>query len=103
VGTGSRFVQLGAEYRFPIAEIDSNLFSRIRGVVFVDFASDLGSGDDVIGEPAEVRNKPGDGLGYGVGLRLGDVPFGDVLRIDYARTDQGDGAIYFGVGERFGH
>lgn len=101
VGTGSRFVQLGAEYRFPIATIDSNWFNRIRGVVFVDFASDLGSDDDVIGEPAAVRNKPGEGLGYGVGLRLGGVPLVDVLRVDYARTDQGDGAIYVGVGERF--
>lgn len=101
LGTGSRFVQLGAEYRFPIANIDSRWFNRIRGVVFVDFASDLGSDDDVIGEPATVRNKPGDGLGYGVGLRLGGVPVVDVLRVDYARTDQGDGSIYFGVGERF--
>ncbi|MGB3239014.1 MAG: BamA/TamA family outer membrane protein, partial [Geitlerinemataceae cyanobacterium] len=101
VGTGSRFVQLGAEYRFPIANIDSDLFSRIRGVVFVDFASDLGSDDDVIGEPARVRNKPGNGLGYGVGLRLGNIPIVDVLRVDFALTDQGDNAIYFGVGERF--
>jgi Omp85 superfamily domain len=101
VGTGSRFVQLGAEYRFPIANLDSNWFSQIRGVVFVDFASDLGSDDDVIGEPAKVRNKPGEGLGYGVGLRLGGVPWVDVVRLDYARTDQGDGAIYFGLGERF--
>ncbi|MGB3560079.1 MAG: BamA/TamA family outer membrane protein, partial [Geitlerinemataceae cyanobacterium] len=90
-----------AEYRFPIANIDSDLFSRIRGVVFVDFASDLGSDDDVIGEPARVRNKPGNGLGYGVGLRLGNIPIVDVLRVDFALTDQGDNAIYFGVGERF--
>jgi Omp85 superfamily domain len=101
VGTGSRFVQLGAEYRFPIANLDSDWFSRLRGVMFVDFASDLGSDDDVIGEPARVRNKPGDGFGFGVGLRLGGIPRVDVLRIDYALTDQGDGAIYFGVGERF--
>lgn len=101
VGTGSSFVQLGAEYRFPIAEIDSSWFSRIRGVMFVDFASDLGSDDDVVGEPARVRNKPGDGFGFGVGLRFGGVPVVDVLRFDYALTDQGDGAFYFGVGERF--
>lgn len=101
VGTGSRFVQLGAEYRFPIANLESNWFSGLRGVLFVDFASDLGSDDDLIGEPAKARNKPGEGLGYGVGLRLGGIPVVEILRLDYARTDGGDGAIYFGVGERF--
>lgn len=101
VGTASRFLQLGAEYRFPIANFDNSWFNRLRGVVFVDFASDLGSDDDVIGEPAKVRNKPGEGLGYGVGLRLGGVPVVEILRVDFAQTDQGDGAIYIGVGERF--
>jgi outer membrane protein insertion porin family len=99
VGTGSRFVQLGAEYRFPIANFDSNLFQHLRGVLFVDFASDLGSGDDVIGEPGEVRNKPGDGFGFGAGLRFHGVPLVDVFRLDFAVGD--GGSLYFGIGEKF--
>ncbi len=100
VGTGSRFVQLGAEYRFPIANLDSDIFQHLRGVLFVDFASDLGSGDDVIGEPAEARNKPGDGLGFGAGLRFHGVPVVEVVRFDFAVGDDG-GSLYFGIGERF--
>jgi Omp85 superfamily domain len=99
VGTGSRFVQLGAEYRFPIANFDSDLFRNLRGVLFVDFASDLGSDDDVIGEPAKVRNKPGDGFGFGAGLRFHGVPLVDVFRLDFAVGD--GGSLYFGIGERF--
>jgi outer membrane protein insertion porin family len=92
VGAGRYFVQATAEYRFPV-------FSFISGALFVDFASDLGSGDDVPGEPAEVRDKPGTGFGYGIGVRV-QSPLGPI-RVDYGFNDEGDSRLHFGIGERF--
>ncbi|NEO26571.1 MAG: BamA/TamA family outer membrane protein, partial [Kamptonema sp. SIO4C4] len=63
VGSGRSYFQATAEYRFPI-------FSFINGALFVDYGTDLGTGDNVPGNPAGVRGKPGDGLGYGVGVRI---------------------------------
>lgn len=92
VGSGRAFVLGTAEYRFP-------LFSILGGVLFVDFGTDLGTGSDVPGEPAEIRDKPGSGFGYGLGLRV-QSPIGAV-RIDYGFNDEGDGRLHFGIGERF--
>ena len=92
VGSGRAFVLGSAEYRFP-------LFSILGGVLFVDFGTDLGTGSDVPGEPAEIRDKPGTGFGYGVGLRV-QSPIGAV-RVDYGFNDEGDGRLHFGIGERF--
>lgn len=92
VGSGRSFVQATAEYRFPI-------FSVVGGALFVDVASDLGSGSSVPGDPAGERGKPGSGFGYGVGLRV-QSPLGP-LRIDYGLNDEGDSRINFGFGERF--
>ncbi|MEL6249868.1 MAG: BamA/TamA family outer membrane protein, partial [Cyanobacteria bacterium J06627_15] len=93
LGSGRSFVQATAEYRFP-------LFTQfLGGTLFVDVASDLGSGDSVLGNPAGVRDKPGSGFGYGVGIRV-NTPLG-ALRLDYGFNDQGDSRIHFGLGERF--
>lgn len=92
LGSGRSFVQATAEYRFP-------LFSVVGGALFVDVASDLGSGSSVPGDPAGERGKPGSGFGYGVGLRV-QSPLGP-LRIDYGLNDDGDSRINFGFGERF--
>ncbi|MEO1741857.1 MAG: BamA/TamA family outer membrane protein, partial [Cyanobacteria bacterium J06629_9] len=93
LGSGRSFVQATAEYRFP-------LFTQfLGGTLFVDVASDLGSGDSVLGNPAGVRDKPGSGFGYGVGVRV-NTPLG-ALRLDYGFNDQGDSRIHFGLGERF--
>lgn len=92
VGSGQSFVQATVEYRFPIISI-------VDGALFADFATDLGTGDDVIGNPAGVRGKPGSGFGYGVGVRV-QSPLGPI-RIDYGFNDEGDSRIHFGVGERF--
>ncbi len=92
VGAGRSFVQATAEYRFPI-------FAIVGGALFVDVGSDLGTGDDVPGEPAEVRDKPGSGFGYGLGVRV-QSPLGPI-RIDFGLNDEGDSRIHFGVGERF--
>ncbi|NEO28285.1 MAG: BamA/TamA family outer membrane protein, partial [Kamptonema sp. SIO4C4] len=67
--------------------------------LFVDYGTDLGTGDNVPGNPAGVRGKPGDGLGYGVGVRI-QSPLGPI-RVDYGLNDQGDSRIHFGIGERF--
>lgn len=92
VGAGRSFVQATAEYRFPI-------FSIIGGALFVDVGTDLGTGDDVPGEPAEVRGKPGSGFGYGAGVRV-QSPLG-AIRVDFGLNDEGDSQIHFGIGERF--
>jgi outer membrane protein insertion porin family len=99
VGTGRSFLQGTAEYRFPLFENAFDEDIDIGGTLFVDYATDLGTGDDVLGEPAEVRDKPGDGLGYGVGLRA-RTPFGPV-RLEFGLNDQGDSEVIFNVGDRF--
>ncbi len=92
VGNGRSYVLASAEYRFPIIPI-------VGGVLFADFASDLGSGDTVLGNPAGVRNKPGSGFGYGAGVRL-DSPLG-LIRADYGLNDQGESRVHLGIGQRF--
>ena len=92
LGSGRSFIQATAEYRFP-------LFSVVGGALFVDAATDLGSGSSVPGDPAGVRGKPGNGFGYGLGVRV-QSPLGPI-RVDYGINDQGSGRIHFGIGERF--
>lgn len=92
VGSGRAFVLGTVEYRFPI-------FSIVGGALFVDFGTDLGTGSDVPGQPAVVRDKPGSGLGFGIGVRV-QSPLG-AIRVDYALNDEGDSRIHFGIGERF--
>ncbi|MEA5564630.1 outer membrane protein assembly factor [Anabaena sp. UHCC 0399] len=92
VGNGRSYVLASAEYRFSVLPI-------LGGVLFADFASDLGSGDTVLGDPAGVRGKPGSGFGYGAGVRV-DSPLG-LIRADYGVSDQGESRIHLGIGQRF--
>ena len=92
LGAGRSYFQATAEYRFP-------LFSIIGGALFADFGTDLGTGNDVPGDPAGIRGKPGTGFGYGLGVRV-QSPLGPI-RIDYGLNDNGDSRIHFGIGERF--
>ncbi|MBD2530404.1 outer membrane protein assembly factor [Nostoc flagelliforme FACHB-838] len=92
VGSGRSYVLASAEYRFPVLPI-------VGGVLFADFASDLGSGDTVLGDPAGVRDKPGYGFGYGAGVRL-NSPLG-LIRADYGINDQGESKVHLGSGQRF--
>lgn len=92
VGTGRHYFLVSTEYRFP-------MFEPVSGVLFADFASDLGSGSSILGEPAEVRDKPGTGFGYGFGVRV-NTPLG-LIRADFGLNDQGDNRFHFGFGQRF--
>jgi len=92
IGSGRSFIQGTAEYRFP-------LFAIVGGALFADYATDLGSGNSVPGDPAGVRGKPGNGLGYGLGVRI-NSPLGPI-RVDYGFNDEGRGRLHFGIGERF--
>ncbi|MBE9170621.1 BamA/TamA family outer membrane protein [Pleurocapsales cyanobacterium LEGE 06147] len=92
LGNGRSYLQGTAEYRFPI-------FSVIGGALFVDFGTTLGSQGAVPGEPGEVRDLPGVGFGYGLGVRV-QSPLGPI-RVDYGINDEGDSRIHFGIGERF--
>jgi outer membrane protein insertion porin family len=92
VASGRSYVQATAEYRFPIVSI-------IGGEIFGDYGSDLGSGSSVPGNPAGTRGKPGNGFGYGAGIRI-QSPIGPI-RIDYALNSRSESRIQFGIGERF--
>jgi outer membrane protein insertion porin family len=92
VASARSFLQASAEYRFPV-------FSIIRGALFVDAATDLGSSGSVTGDPGGARGKSGSGFGYGVGTRI-QSPIGPI-RIDYGWNDRGEGRVHFGLGERF--
>lgn len=92
VGSGRTYGQMTVEYRFP-------LFSFLGAALFVDAATDFGSGDAVPGAPGPSRGKPGSGFGYGAGVRV-QTPLGPI-RIDYGINDQGQGRLHFGIGERF--
>ncbi len=92
VGSGRSYVQASAEYRFPVISI-------VGIGIFADYGSDLGTGSSVPGNPAGTRGKPGDGFGYGAGLRI-DSPIGPI-RIDYAINSRSENRIQFGIGERF--
>ncbi|XGV96693.1 MAG: BamA/TamA family outer membrane protein [Leptolyngbya sp. BL-A-14] len=92
LGSAKTFIQATAEYRFPV-------FSVISGALFFDAATDFGTGGDVPGNPAGVRGKPGQGFGYGLGLRI-QSPLGPI-RIDFGINDSGNTQFHFGIGERF--
>ncbi len=93
VGSGTAFLLSTVEYRFP-------LFSQfLNGALFADYGTDLGSGSSVPGDPAGDRGKPGNGFGYGAGVRV-QTPLG-ALRLDYGIGSEGNSRFHFGFGERF--
>jgi outer membrane protein insertion porin family len=92
VASGRSYGLASVEYRFPI-------FQSLGGVVFTDFASDFGSSDTVLGEPGVLRDKPGSGFGYGLGLRL-KSSFG-LIRGDLGVSDQGEVRFEVTTGQRF--
>ncbi|KAL0419593.1 UNVERIFIED_CONTAM: Outer envelope protein 80, chloroplastic [Sesamum radiatum] len=91
LGSGRSYVVGSGEMSFPV-------MGPVKGAVFADYGTDLGSGSTVPGDPAGARNKPGSGYGYGIGVRV-DSPLGP-LRLEYAFNDQGTGRFHFGIGLR---
>jgi len=92
IGSGRSFGIFSAEYRFPV-------FNIVGGVLFFDYGSDLGSASSVPGNPAAARNKPGNGAGYGIGVRV-QSPLGSI-RVDYGLASNGGTQFSFGLGEKF--
>ncbi|MBD1815261.1 BamA/TamA family outer membrane protein [Microcoleus vaginatus DQ-U2] len=92
IGSGRSYFLASGEYRFPVGR-------DVGGVIFVDFASDLGTGDSVLGKPAVVRDKPGTGAGVGVGVRVRSR-FG-LIRLDVGVSDSGDIKFILGTKQRF--
>ena len=100
LGTGKSFLVATAEYRFPLfafKALQGNF--NVGGTLFFDYGTDFGSADAVIGQPGVVRNKPGNGLGYGLGMRS-LTPVGTV-KLEFALNDEGDSEFLFQIGDRF--
>jgi outer membrane protein insertion porin family len=100
VAAGRHFMLATAEYRFPLADV--TLFDYelpVAGMLFIDYGTDFGSGDTVLGTPGPVRGKPGNGIGYGLGLQS-HTPLG-ILRLEYGFNGRGSSQLYFTVGDRF--
>nr|WP_223300630.1 BamA/TamA family outer membrane protein [Oscillatoria nigro-viridis] len=92
IGSGRSYFLASGEYRFPVGQ-------DVGGVIFVDFASDLGTGDSVLGKPAVVRDKPGTGAGVGVGVRVRSSL--GLIRLDVGVSDSGDIKFILGTKQRF--
>ncbi|MGB5713444.1 MAG: BamA/TamA family outer membrane protein, partial [Waterburya sp.] len=100
VGTSRSFIKTTAEYRFPI--ISLGLFKQdigFGGALFIDYGNDLSTAGDVKGNPAGARDKPGYGLGYGLGLNA-DSPIGR-LRLEFGFNNEGGNLLHFAFGDRF--
>lgn len=104
VGSGSSFIQATVEYRFPLFSFSflQKILEKpinLRGVLFVDYGDTLGTQSNVVGEPGVVRDKPGDGWGYGFGVHAQTI-FG-LFRLELGLNDRGDIVLHFSTGDRF--
>ena len=68
-------------------------------VVAFDIGSDLKSGSQVLGDPAQARGKPGQGYGYGAGIAM-HTPVGPI-RFEYAVSEKGAGRMHCGLARSF--
>ncbi len=100
VATSRSFIKTTAEYRFPITAF--RLLRQdigVGGTLFVDYGNDLATADGVDGNPGGVRDKFGDGLGYGLGLSA-DSLIGR-LRLEFGLNNEGGSEFHFAFGDRF--
>ena len=93
VGTGRKFIVGSAELSVPLAP------DQFDGYVFFDIGSDLKSGSQVLGDPAQARGKPGQGYGYGAGIAM-HTPVGPI-RFEYAVSEKGAGRMHCGLARSF--
>jgi len=100
-GTAKSFAQLLAEYRFPILNLENSFLDSVRGSIYLGYATDFGSSDDVPGEPGPVRTKQGGGVAAGAGLSFNGLPIVDALRVDFGVNGLGDFRLYFGLSQQF--
>jgi outer membrane protein insertion porin family len=99
-GTGRSFVQSTLECRVPLGRV--KLLSHevdLRGSVFADFASTLGTQGSVLGRPAILRGKPGEGGGLGAGLHA-TTPLG-LVRLEAGVNNLGATSVYLTIGDRY--
>ena len=100
VGTGKSFLIAAAEYRFPIVnDLHILVDFDLQGSLYFDYGTDLNTAGEVIGEPANARNKRGNGYGYGVGLHA-KTDFG-LVRGEFSFNREGNFVANFTVGDRF--
>ncbi len=100
LSTGSSFLQATLEYRGSLTTFE--VFGHeldVKGVLFFDYASDLGTAGQVLGAPGVARQKPGQGLGYGAGLYF----FSDVglIRLESGWNEHGQNQLFITLGDRF--
>lgn len=108
VASPQTFLQSSVEYRIPFASLrwGEGLFQDLLGKrtvlagnLFVDYATGFGTQSFITGEPGVVREKPGDGFGFGLGL-LASSNFG-LMRLEFGIADQGGTTLVFTIGDRF--
>ncbi|CAN8277993.1 unnamed protein product [Cochlearia groenlandica] len=88
LGAARNILELGAEIRIPVR--------NTQVYAFAEHGNDLGSSKDLKGNPTAVYRRMGQGSSYGVGVKLGQ------LRAEYAVDhNNGTGALFFRVGERY--
>ncbi len=100
LATASSFALATLEYRGSLTTFD--LFGHeleMKGVLFFDYASDLGTADQVLGTPGLARQKPGEGIGYGAGIYF----FSDVglIRLETGWNQHGQNQLFVTLGDRF--
>ena len=69
------------------------------GSLFIDYANDLATASGVDGNPADARDKFGDGLGYGLGLSADSII--GRLRLEFGLNNEGGSEFHFAFGDRF--
>lgn len=100
LASGKSFLQGTAEYRHHLNTfriMDDDVTARLA--VFYDYASSLGTSDELKGTPPQLQNKLGQGYGYGLGLHLASK-YG-LFRLESAWNAQGANGFFLSVGERF--
>eukprot|EP00898_Chlorokybus_atmophyticus_P002019 jgi/Chlat1/2818/Chrsp187S02966 len=86
-----QFLEAAVELRAPIPRMNT------YGYAFYEHATDLGSSEEVRGNPTTFFRRPGKGSSWGAGVKLGGA-----IRAEYiVDNNSGEGAVHLRFGERF--